>query len=90
MESNIFKNIEKIAQEFNKVNRFSRLIIKHGTQVSLALLFIGTLAVFLYQTLLNVNDYTYFIGTQIIRTSFIILAEAIIGGLLIDYVTKRG
>lgn len=89
MQTNIGKNIEKIAQELSKINKLSKSIIKYGTQASLALLSLGTLIIILNQTLLSYDAYLKFVGTLIIKNSFIILAEAIIGGLLIDFITKR-
>ncbi|NLD47296.1 MAG: hypothetical protein GX660_08855 [Clostridiaceae bacterium] len=89
MQTKNNKKIETIAKEFDKVNNFSKSLIKHGTQVSLLLLVLGTLIVLLNQTVLSYDDYVTFVGTSIIKNSFIILAEVIIGGLLIDYMTKK-
>lgn len=89
MQTKNDKKIEKIAEEFGKVNNFSKSLIKHGTQVSLILLVLGTLVITMNQSVLNYDDYVEFIGTMIIRNSFVILAEVIIGGLLIDYITKK-
>ncbi|TYQ15568.1 UNVERIFIED_CONTAM: hypothetical protein Cloal_2038 [Acetivibrio alkalicellulosi] len=85
----LFKNIKKMAQEFNKVNKFSKSIIKYGTQISLALLFAGTIVIVLNHRVLSYNSQLVYIGTLVVRNSFIILAQAIIGGLLIDYITKK-
>ncbi|MDQ2087233.1 hypothetical protein RBH29_12425 [Herbivorax sp. ANBcel31] len=87
METN--KNIKKIAQEFNKINKYSKAIIKYGTQISLGLLLAGTLIIVLNNRLIPYNSNLRFIGTQITRNSFIILAQVIIGGLLMDYISKR-
>jgi len=85
MQSNNFKNIEKIAEKFNKMNRLSRLIIRYGTLAFMLMFFLGTLTMLVYKTIPSFNDYTYYLGTQIIKMSFSVFAEAIIGGLLIDF-----
>lgn len=89
MQTKNSKKIEMIAKELDNVNSFSKTLIKRGTQVSLLLLVLGTLIILLNQTVLSYDDYVTFVGTSIIKNSFIILAEVIIGGLLIDYLTKK-
>jgi len=85
MQSNNFKNIEKITEKFNKMNHLSRLIIKYGTQVFMLMFFLGALTVLLYKTILTANDYAFYLGTQIIKMSFSVFAESIIGSILIDF-----
>lgn len=90
MQLNNMKKIEKIAKEFNKINHLSKLIIKYGIGAFIALFLVGALIILLYQTIFYSNDYTYYLGTLIVKTSFTILAEAIIGGLIIDFVASKG
>jgi hypothetical protein len=89
MQSKNGKNIEKIAKEFNNINSFSKSLIKYGTKISLLLLVLGTLTIILNKTVLNYDDYIEFIGITVIKNSSVILAEVIIGGLLIDFITKK-
>lgn len=89
MYTNNNKNIEKIVSEFYKLNPFTKKVIKRGTQICLTLLVLGTLLLFLNHTQFNYDQYYEFIATSVIKNSFIILAEVIIGGLLIDYVFNR-
>ncbi|NLP14319.1 MAG: hypothetical protein GX383_07620 [Clostridium sp.] len=90
MQSNNFKKIEKITEKFNKMNRLSRLIIKYGTQAFMLMFFLGILTILLYKTIPGFNDYTFYLGTQIIKISFSVFAQAVIGGLLIDFFAGNG
>jgi hypothetical protein len=75
--------------EFGKVNSISKAIIKYGTMAFFFLLALGTAFIAINHTILNNNMYYEFVANSIIRTSFIIFAEAVIGGLLIDYISKK-
>lgn len=83
------KNIEKIAKEFGKVNNFSKSLIKYGTQAALSILTIGTTIYISNHTVLNYDFYTDYVSTLLIKNSFVLLAEIVIGGLLIDYFTRK-
>ena len=81
--------IEKIFEEFKKVNNFSKSLIKYGAQVALVILSLGVLILILNQTVLDYDGYTKFVGTLIVKNSIVLLAEFIIGGLVIDYFIKK-
>lgn len=81
--------IEKIFEEFKKVNNFSKSLIKYGAQVALVILSLGVLILILNQTVLDYDSYTKFVGTLIVKNSIVLLAEFIIGGLVIDYFIKK-
>ncbi|HHX18070.1 MAG TPA: hypothetical protein GX727_04335 [Clostridium sp.] len=83
------KNIKKIVQEFDKINKYSKAIIKHGTQISLGLLLVGTIILISNNRLFPYDSYLRFIGIEISKNSFVILAQAVIGGLLLDYINRR-
>lgn len=85
----IKKNVKKIVQEFDKINKYSKAIIKYGTQISLGFLIVGTIILISNNRLFPYDSYLRFIGIEITKTSFIILAQAIIGGLLMDYFDRR-
>jgi hypothetical protein len=87
--TNINKNIEKIFSEFYKLNPFTKTVIKRGTQICLTLLILGTVLIFLNHTQFNYDLNYEFIATSIVKNSFTILAEVVIGGLLIDYVFNK-
>lgn len=83
------ERIEKIFEEFKQVNSFSKSLIKYGSLAALVILSLGALVLILNQTVLDFDSYIKFIGTSIVKNSIIVLAEFIIGGLVIDYFTKR-
>lgn len=89
MHTDLRKNLKKILMELSKLGNFSKAIIKHGTQIFLGILALGTLLIVLNHTVLNYNMYYEFLATSIIKTSFILFAEAVIGGLVIDFIIKR-
>ncbi|NLL05470.1 MAG: hypothetical protein GX270_06725 [Clostridiaceae bacterium] len=81
--------IEQIFEEFKKINKFSKSLIIHGTNTSLILLSFGMLTLIFNQTILEYESYTHFVGTTLVKNSIVLLAEFIIGGLAIDYFTKK-
>lgn len=89
MQSNKASTIEKIFTSFNKIDKLPKAIIKYGTQAFLLLFAVGTLLVVLNRTMFNFDYYREFIATSVVKASFTILAEAVIGGLIIDYVFKK-
>lgn len=80
--------IEKICEEFKKINNFSKSLIKYGAFAALLLLSLGIIVLILNQTILDYSSYTKFVATMIIKNSIVLLAEFIIGGLIIDYFMK--
>lgn len=89
MQTNISKNIAKIFSTFQEINKFPRTIIKYGFQVFLVLFFLGTFLAILNHTKLNYDTYFELIATSIIKNSFTVLAEVIIGSLIIDFIFKK-
>ncbi|MCX7709194.1 MAG: hypothetical protein N2484_05025 [Clostridia bacterium] len=89
MQTNFANSLKKIMMEFGKVGSFSRAILKYGTQAFLALLALGTFLIVFNMTALGFDVYLQFVAISVIKNSFIILAEVIIGGLLIDYILKK-
>jgi len=82
-------SIEKILLEFTKLNKLSKGLIKYGSQIFLALFALGTLLVALNRITFDYDLYFEFVATTIIKHSFTILAEVVIGGLLIDFLFKK-
>jgi hypothetical protein len=89
MQSNIIKNIEKIYSELTKLSSFAKSILKYGTQISLLLLAIGTALVIYNHTGTNFSEQFEFVAISIVKVSFTIEAEVIIGSLIIDFVLKK-
>lgn len=86
MQSNLAKKMEKIFEAFANIGKLPKKIIKYGAQAFLALFILGTIMVVYNRTVLNYEPYFEFVAISIIKSSFTILAEAIAGGLIIDYV----
>ncbi|HHW49539.1 MAG TPA: hypothetical protein GXX14_13125 [Clostridiaceae bacterium] len=90
MQSNLAKKIEKMLSAFSKIDKFPKAIIKHGSRISLLLLAVGTFMVVYNHTAINYDPHLEFIAQCLVKTSFTVLAEAIIGGLVMDFVFKKG
>ena len=86
MQSNLARKLEKIFEAFGKIGKLPRNIIKYGAHAFLALFIIGTIMVVYNRTVLNYDLYLEFIATSIIKTSFTVLAETTVGGLVIDFI----
>ena len=89
MQSNLLKNIEKILTAFNTMGKLPKSLIKYGCYVFFGLFTIGTILVLLNYTLLPYNAYFDMVSKAIVITSFTLAAEAIIGGLVMDFVFKK-
>ena len=74
---------------FNKLDKLPKIIIKYGLRVFILLFALGTFLVVINHTRSYFDPRFEFIATNIIKNSFTILAEGIIGGLLIDYIFKQ-
>ncbi len=89
MQTNMYKNIEKIRTAFGNIGKLPKALIKYGCYVFFVLLTIGSVLVLLNNTVLPHNSYLDLVSKSIVTTSFTIAAEAIIGGLVIDFVFSK-
>ena len=89
MQSYLVKSIQKIFSAFDKIDNIPKKLIKYGMFVFLAIFALGTLLVVVYHTSNNPNSYFEFLANSIVKSSFIILAEAVIGGLVMDFAFKK-
>lgn len=89
MQSNLTKGIERIFTSFDSLNSLTKTMIKYGIQTFFALFALGVFLVAYTHTSLNGDSYFEFIATSIVKSSFTILAEVIIGGLIIDFIFKK-
>lgn len=89
VSTRILKGIRKIFTELSGINSFSKSIIKYGTLAFYVLLLTGTAIIALNRTVLDYNLYYDFVANSIIEKSFLVFAEVVIGGLIIDYIIKR-
>jgi len=89
MYSNISKKLEMIFTSFEKLNKITKSIIKYGTLISICLLLIGTILIVTNGSSGNFDINLYFAATSLVKVSFTLLAEAIIGGILVDYISSK-
>lgn len=83
------KNIKKILMELSKLNNYTKVVIKWGVNIFFVFFALGTLLIFYNRITLSFDSNMEFIATSIIKASFAILAEVIIGGLFIDYAFNK-
>jgi len=83
------KNIEKIITSFSKMHKLPRTLIRFGVYISLSLYVIGTVLVILSNTVLTYDQYFDMVSKETVKVSFILAAEAVIGGVIMDYVFRR-
>ncbi|NMB96072.1 MAG: hypothetical protein GYA02_05615 [Clostridiaceae bacterium] len=86
---NINKTMKTVCNELCKLNKTTVRFIKAGIQIFLFIFASGTLLLVLNRFIFNNDPYKEFIGTSIVISSFTILAEIIIGCLLIDSVFNK-
>jgi hypothetical protein len=89
MQINRENKLEKIFTALSKMDKYPKAVIKYGSQIFLFLFASGTFLMAYNLTMQKFDSYCEFVATSIVKTSFIILAEAVIGGLIIDYVFKK-
>lgn len=89
MQSNLIKNIEKIFTAFGNMGKLPKALIKYGCYVFFGIFMVGTILVLLNNTLLPYNSYFDMVSKAIVITSFTLIAEAIIGGLIMDFVFNK-
>lgn len=89
MQQNIGKSLKKIHNAFTKMEKLPKALIKYGCIVFLGLLFTGTVMVLMNYTVLPYNSYFDLVSKSIVKISFTIGAEAVIGGLVLDFLFKR-
>jgi hypothetical protein len=80
------KNLEKIQSAFSKLDKNTKRVLKAGTILALVVLAAGTLLLLLNHTAFNYDPYIEYVSNSVIKASFTILAEVIIGSLLLDFV----
>jgi hypothetical protein len=88
MQQNIKSKWDKIASELGGVCPASKNIMKYGAAAFLMLFAVGTALVAVNHTLQNFDPVFEDNAIYLVRQSFVILAEFIIGGLVIDYLLK--
>lgn len=71
------------------MEKLPKALIKYGCIIFLGLFLAGTVMVLLNYTVLTWNSYFDLVSKSLVKTSFTIGAEAVIGGLVLDFVFKK-
>lgn len=88
MVKNMSENLRKIKDAFSELHEKTKKFMMIGVRISLILLAIGTILVGVNVYVLNHDAYFSFIANSIVKSSISILAEIVIGCLLIDLAFK--
>lgn len=88
-QNNRIKHLERIVTSFSKLGKLPKALIKYGCLAFSVIFVVGTVLVLLNNTILPYNSYFDMVSKEIVKTSFVLAAEFIIGGLLMDYVIGK-
>lgn len=88
-QPNRTRNIKKFMNAFNSIDKLPKAFLKYGSLAFLVLFTIGTVLVILNHTILPYNHDFDMVSKELVKKSFIIGAEAVIGSLVMDFVFKR-
>lgn len=83
------KNVEKVIKEFSELGKIPKIVLQTGSRVFISIIMAGTLLITFNHLNPVFNTYIEFAANSLVKTSFAILAETVIGGLLLDYAIKR-
>jgi uncharacterized protein YacL len=89
MVKNMSENLRKIRDAFSELNSNTKKFMMIGVRISLILLAIGTILIGVNIYVLNHDAYLSFIANSIVKSSVSILAEIVIGCLLLDLAFKK-
>ncbi|MGE5612840.1 MAG: hypothetical protein ACM3XR_00380 [Bacillota bacterium] len=81
--------IKRIISAFSEIKPLPKALLKYGIYAFLVLFATGSVMVLLNNMVLSYNSYFDMVSKEIVKTSFVIAAEAIIGSLIIDFVFKN-
>lgn len=77
----------KIKESFNNIHSLSGKIIIHGIQFATGLIIVAFILKYI-----NMGNYSYSMSFNIyelVKISLVVFAEAVIGGILLDYYSKK-
>lgn len=86
---NLAKNLKQIVSTFEKMGKVPKALMKYGCITFLVLLAAGSIMALLNITVLEYDSYMDLVSKSLVKTSFSIAAEAVIGGLVLDFVFKK-
>ncbi len=81
--------INKIITSINKIDTLSHKIIIHGLQIAIALLISALILSYINKVYFYKDFSIFFMTINMTKTGVILFAEAIIGGLVVDYLVKK-
>lgn len=82
-------NIKKIFTTISSISDFSKRIIIHGLQLAIGLIFMALVFYHIFSTTSTFNLKILSITFETAKIGLTIFAEAIIGGLIVDYLIKK-
>lgn len=88
-QTNHTRNIKKIKNAFNSIEKLPKTLLKYGILAFLIIFVTGNVLVILNNTILPYNSYFDMVSKELVKVSFIIGAEIVIGSLVMDFVFKR-
>lgn len=83
------KKLEKVVTAFSRMHKLPKTLIRYGLYIFTGIFVTGMILVILTNTVLEYDPYLDMVSKEIVKTSFIIAAETVIGGLIMDYVFKK-
>lgn len=87
----VMKNmIKNLSKEIDSMNSISKMVIKYGFEIFLGMLFIS-LAISVLNNRLLGNIYEWANNsTYMFKTSFSMLAVAMVSGIIMDFIARKG
>ncbi len=86
---NLNRNLERVFFAFTNLGKLPRKVIKYGTVLFVIMLVAGLVLMLLNSMVFSFSSYLDLVAKSIVKTSFSIAAEVVIGGLILDYVFKK-
>ena len=81
--------INKLKVAENKLGKLSKKVIFHGLQLANGILLVGFLLYFINTKIFNFDFNIAHLTFSMVEAATVIFAEAIIGGLMLDYLLKK-
>jgi len=88
-QSNGLNNIRRIMNAFGSMNKLPKVLLKYGCYAFLSLFIISSVLVILNHTILPYHFYIDCISKELVKISFIVGAEVVIGSTVMDFLFKR-
>lgn len=89
MLTNINKSMKRVFTAFRGLDTMPRKVVKYGSILFVMMLVSGLGLLLLNSIVLSYSSYLDLIAKSIVKTSFQVAAEVIIGALILDFVFKK-